>query len=328
MRYMSSIAASVQEKKPRDFAAATESLSLSLDQLHTAYTEFLASSGKVVEVEGFMHDCHTAIESLKNHGITSKNMAIINKDNLLDATLKMDKLALSAVESLSDSAKEMLKNKYISGLEALNGENEKSFFQKIKDFIAKVWDWLKMFFSSDAKVAAMLKECKFEGEVDNDKTIVGLSVADADKYLAALKKLSEKIYQKVNYTPGDATVNPGATIDMRELLRGLDPDFKLEELPGKQNTSIGELGWTMTAAADKAKELKEEVNKRAKFKEELDKDIRTLRTVSENKGDGLLTQGELFFKLVHKRIQLLHKYKMLYNAVAFTVIAVDKSAKK
>jgi len=315
-------------KKPFNMAEAMEALNTQLESLHISYDEVVAAEGRVVEAEQFLTDCHTALESIKTYGITVENMSVLNTDNGLDQALGLEKLACEAIESLSESSKKLLQSQYVAGLEDLTEDNKKGFIQKVKDFIAKVWNWLKEFFVSDAKVIAMLKECKFEGEISADKQIVGLKYADAKAAYDNLVSLKAHLVDdyKADNTP---ETYDNATESGKPAIR--------------ERGTCADLGWDAAKAKDYHQKLMNDIPSRQRIKESIDALIQHTRSelareVGETAAgaDSAFKRGVahvagwsadklLYLNALKQRWQLLSLYDKNYRTLAFTLIAINNA---
>ena len=306
MRYRVTTPTTTPRAVKRDFASSLESLTKSLDDLYLAYDAVVAAEGRVIEAEECLNDCHEALESIKRFGVNEINMAILNKDNNLNDALGMENLALEAISKLADADKKLLQSKYVSSLEALESDSKKGFFAKIKDFIAKAWNWIKEWFMSDAKLVAILKECKFEGEPDPDKEITALKYEDAVKTkeeLAPYTVILEDGTEQENYSNFET--------------KGLDT----------QRGTAKELGWDATKAKDLRGEMLNTVRSRADFKRVFDKDVEELKQTIRSSDEKLIEKGKQRFKLCMLRIKALQNYKRLFNRLAMSLIAVNKVCK-
>ena len=310
------VTSSVPARTKTDFVASIESLTQSLDDLYTAYDAVVAAEGRVLEAEECLHDCHEALESIKKFGVNEINMSILNKDNILNDAIGLEALTVEAISTLKDAEKSMLTTKYVSSLEALESDRGKSFVQKVKDMIAKIWAWLKEWFVSDAKLVAMLKECKFEGKFDPEKKVVGLSKENADKAFEFCKTASNNVTNAVNGEESKST------------------EFSPPEL-SKDNETADKLGWSPASAAAMRDKLLSEVSTRAKLKEGINKIIDKLQ--QKVKGEvnpdgshpvkGAVASATVNISGVLGRFKVLQIYKKYYNAIGFTLLALDKICK-
>ena len=310
------VTSSVPARTKTDFVASIESLTQSLDDLYTAYDAVVAAEGRVLEAEECLHDCHEALESIKKFGVNEINMSILNKDNILNDAVGLESIALEAITKLTDAEKKLLQSKYTSSLEALEGDSKKSFIAKVKGAIAKIIAWIKEWFISDAKILAVLKECKFEGELDTEKKITALKYEDATKLKTTLEGLVQKVS---NWT-----------------LKGLEEN---EELSGNafstdllevnnDNGTAKDLGWSTANAKTMRDSLLSEVKSRTTFKTFVDAAQKKITAqISGNDDTGALSKGKELFVQYMRRVRLLNAYKRAFNRLAMSVIAVDKVCK-
>lgn len=231
MKYKVSSAAKPAPKKPFDFAAAYESLQQSFESAVESYNEMVAAEGRVAEIEDCLRDGQTALASIKKYGVTPANMAIVNADNVLDEALGLEKLDLTAIESLSESTAKVLAGNYVKGLEGLDMENVKAFLARLKEFFLKIINWLKDRFFGTAKLVKILKEEKFEGEFDGEVQMTGLEKGDVENCLNALKGLAEHL-KKIE---GDPVGSVGA---VEQILSEKYPEIK------KTTDTVSKLGYT------------------------------------------------------------------------------------
>ena len=319
MRYRVTTPTTTPRAVKRDFASSLESLTKSLDDLYLAYDAVVAAEGRVIEAEECLNDCHEALESIKRFGVNEINMSLLNKDNILNDALGMESLALEAISKLADADKKLLQSKYVSSLTALEADSEKGLVQKIKDVIAKIWNWLKEWFVSDAKLVAMLKECKFDGEFDSEKKIVGVSKETAQELVAKLKELSDAVTSKDSNAANNSFV---------ESL-----GIKIE----KENATASELHWTPADAVAMRDKLIEEVKNRAQFKTAanswLDEAKATAHAQISNSPDSNALQrgaahGLAGVSFAVYKFKLLNAYKKFYNTVGFTLLALSRVCKQ
>ena len=318
MKYVTSQVVQPKVVKPFEFASAMESFSQSLGELYASYDAVAAAEGRVVEMEECLRDCSDALESIKAHGVNRISMGVLNRDGKLDEALGLESLNLEALESLSDASLKLLQTKYTAGLEDLQSENQKTFIAKVKDFIVKLWTWIKAWFVNDAKSIELVKNCKFEGVLDTSATITGVSKAKALTIVEELKTMGKTI---INGENGEV------------LLEKLEDPQGTASVTDYERGTIQELGWDISGATGIKTHLTSMINTRVAFKQAIDATVRdriqrNLDSVSAGK------EWEDVKKLVSDamhdsmiRNNLLKVYRRKYNELVMTLIAIDKNCK-
>lgn len=323
MKYVTSRVVQPKVVKPFEFTSAMTSFSQSLEEMHAAYNEVVAAEGRVLEMEECLNDCHNALESIKAYGVNRTNMGVLNSSGKLDTALGLEDLQLEALESLSEASKKLLQAKYVAALEDLQNENTKTFLQKVKEWIARIWTWLKSWFVSDAKSIELVNNCKLDGELDAEAVITAVNATKAKEIEKELTDLSD-------------TVINGET-GKQELNRFFDAPDGSTSLKDYERDAIGKLGWDANAARDLQKFLKEQIYTRAKFKEvmkntvetKIQTTVRDMETAryGESKLTGVINSVKMSMKIGAQQSKLLSLYKRKYNELVMTLVALDKHCK-
>ena len=326
MKYVTSRVVQPKVVKPFEFTSAMTSFSQSLEEMHAAYDAVVAAEGRVLEMEECLNDCHNALKSIKAYGVNRTNMSVLNSNGKLDAALGLENLQLEALESLSEASKKLLQTKYVAALEGLQDDNQKSLWQKIKDFIAKMWAWIKSWFITDAKSAELVKNCKFEGELDTTATITGLSYGKATNIIKLLADVSKEIID----VKDDGSSS--AILERFEVPDG----YHSTTMNDYEHDTIGNLGWSDISKATEIKGLVlSQLSTRSRFQQSLAK---TLGVKIDEKAKQLAgsqnsinTNVNTIVKacIAPARIQgkLLGLYKREYNKLVMTLVALDKHCK-
>ena len=300
-------------KKPFDFVAAQEALSESLERAQIAYSDLVAAEGRVAEVELVLENCAQALKSINKFGLTEQGMEMFNgADHDLDAALGLENLAIESLATMSSATKDALKAQYVAGLEGKMGDIWNTMVARVKEFLAKLLTWLKEFFTGTAKLMRMVKETSFEGELNGDKKITGLSYDDAQKLL--VKDLN------------------GAVTTLERIEKNAKEEATSGEiaLPEKKEGTIKELGWD----AGKAKSLADIFSKFTAVTR-VDGVWKRIQTTAKSlmtssKGDDPAQTKELQTQLANWKLagKLTGQVAAGMRLVGFTLLTVAKAVKK
>lgn len=242
MKYMvSGMKPAAKQKKPFDFAVAYESLEASFRKASEAYEKLVSAESAVAEFEQCLKDGADALESIKNFGVTPQNMSIINKGNNLDKALGMEALDMTAIESLSESTLKVLQSNYCKGLEALEGENKKSFVEAIKAFFKKILEWLKERFYGLSRLVKILDNTKIEGELDGEKKITAMACDDIDQALTDAEDIGD--VSVIADAGGKVAADFMSDLDKVEQKQG-----SFGSAPEKKEDTVANLGYDASKA--------------------------------------------------------------------------------
>lgn len=300
-------------KKPFDFVAAQEALSESLDRAQVAYSDLVAAEGRVAEVELVLENCSQALKSINKFGLTEQGMELFNGANHdLDTALGLESLAIESLSTMSAATKDALKAQYVAGLEGTMSDVWKTMVERVKEFFAKLLTWLKEFFTGTAKLMRMVKETSFEGELDGDKKISGLSYDDAQKLLVKDLTGAATTLERIEQNAKEAATTGEIT------------------LPEKKEGTLKELGWD----AGNAKSLAE-VYSRFTAVTRIDGVWKKIQTTAKSlttssKGDDPAQTKELQTQLANWKLagKLTGQVAAGMRLVGFTLLTVSKAVKK
>ncbi len=230
-----------------DFDAAIDSLIASMDAVSVSYAEMVAAECACDEAAKIVRDCQLALESIQNHGMTAVNMSLCNgEDHALDRALGLRDLSIESLEALDAEAKKLLEQKYVAGLEGAVGDAIMNFVAKIKEFIARITQWIQDFLMSEAKVTKIIQELVKAGikDLDSEKMIVALSKKNAD-FLDQGIRDSVKNVMIISSDPNRF----GSAEIVSEFMNG---KVKMPKL-NKEHGSVDQLGWNKQGLEESAK---------------------------------------------------------------------------
>lgn len=230
-----------------DFDAAIESLIASMDAVSVSYAEMVAAESACDEAAKIMHDCKLALESIQNHGMNAANMSLCNgTDHALDRALGLRDLSIESLEALDAEAKKLLEQKYVAGLEGAVGDAVKNFVAKVKEFIARVTQWIKDFLMSEARVTKIVQELVKTGikDLDPDKMVVALSKKNADFLDKGIRDTVKNVVM--------CSSDPNRYGSAEVVVAFMDGEVKMPKL-NKEHASIGQLGWDKNGLTESAK---------------------------------------------------------------------------
>lgn len=193
MKYQISSMKKVAVKAPFDFAAATESLNSALDDLVVAQEAFYSAESRVDEVVQVLADLDTVKKSIESFGVCIENMSLFNAENALDEALGLEKLDVASLETLSESTKTLLKSNYLTAVEGQVAELVKTGVERIKEFFAKLINWLKEHFTVTARLMKTIKELSFDGAFDAEKKVNAFKYEDATNMISFMKGVEARL---------------------------------------------------------------------------------------------------------------------------------------
>lgn len=295
--------------KPFDMAASMESISDAIARASDAYAAMVAAEGRVVEVEQVLSDLADAKQSVEKFGIAVENMSLINRDQILTQSLGLEALAIEAIETLSADTKKMLQSQYVTAIEGQVVDMIKTAIARIKDFIAKAMKYVVEEFTTNAKLAKVLENLKFEGELDTEAKISAISYADAEKCL----KILDDMYKNIDkLAKGEAVGAEGDTI------------------PDSTSDTIANLGWTKEKAAEMCKNVQSMLPKVKAFNDAWKKfqaDAKKAESEGNTEDKGVLEKIKAAMKNMIDGRKVTGKYVAGYRKLAFTLIAIDRKCK-
>ena len=308
-----------------DFDAAIESLIASMDAVSVSYAEMVAAESACDEAAKIMHDCQLALESIQNHGMNAVNMSLCNgADHALDRALGLRDLSIESLEALDAEAKKLLEQKYVAGLEGAVGDAVKNFVAKVKEFIARVTQWIKDFLMSEARVTKIVQELVKAGikDLDPDKMVVALSKKNAD----FLDKGIRDAVKNVVICSSDPSRYGSAEV----VSEFMDGEVKMPKL-NKEHGSVEQLGWDKNGLTESAKKyceiaVKDEVSKIWKVIAQ-----RALKDASEycqrEEGRDILHSEEVTASRNAARAaaHFIALYGKMLHALGMTIITVSKA---
>lgn len=301
--------------KPFDMVASMESISIAISRASDAYTAMVASEGRIAEVDQVLSDLADAKQSVEKFGIAVENMSLINRDQNLTQSLGLEALALEAIETLSEDTKKMLQSQYVTAIEGQVVDMIKTAIARIKDFFVKAIKYVAEEFTTNAKLAKVLDNLQFEGELDTEATISALSYADAEKCLKILDDMYKNIGKLVK---GESIEGDGG-----------------DAIPDATSDTIANLGWTKENADKLCKEIKEKLQQVKAFNEAWKKFQAEAKNAEadgnaaaakEDKGVLEALKASLAKWLAGRKVT--GKYIAGYRKLAFTLIAIDRKCKK
>ena len=319
--------ARTQVRKPFNMATALEELNESLEAVDQSYKAMCAAEGRVLEIEEVIADSHAAMESISKYGVSSANMAILNKDNSLDKALGLENLVIESLESLSASTKIALQQRYVAGLEELNANASKSVWQHIKDFFAKIIQWLKDFFTNTAKMVNIVKQLKFEN-LDENATATVHKADDADKMVAACLSAVELVE---SFAKNPVYDENGNTDDLTsgEVATKAE-SLNISKYP-KENGKLKSLGWDAQRAARCQSNWVKLVAETGSRMDKAWKDLQAdYRKVTAGSGEDPAKAAKIASKAFNKWKQaarLTGQYNACVKAVGTTLLTLSKSIK-
>lgn len=295
--------------KPFDMAASMESISDAIARASDAYAAMVAAEGRVIEVEQVLSDLADAKQSVEKFGIAVENMSLINRDQILTQSLGLEALAIEAIETLSADTKKMLQSQYVTAIEGQVMDMIKTGIARIKDFIARAMKYVVESFTTNAKLANVLENLKFEGELDTEATISAISYDDAEKCL----KILDGMYQ-----------------DIEKLAKGEEAGAEGEAIPDAASDTIANLGWTKEKAAEMLKKVKSTLPQIKVFNEAWKKfqaEAKKAESEGNTEDKEVLEKIKAAMKSMLDGRKVTGKYVAGYRKIAFALIAVDRKCK-
>lgn len=239
----------VKAVKAFNFEAAEEALADSFERLNAAQEALLAVEGQCNKCLEVFEDCNTAIEAFNQFGDKSLNavLAIFNgKAGTLDNALGLESLAADTIKTMSAAQSKVVKDKYVTALEANVGEAMKAFYEKCKEWLARFIEWIKELFGNNAKLIKLVQEAKFD-KLDEEAQLTGITAENATKLVALLQaKLS------VSFT-GDVVSDSNVIDEGKGFVAKHVED--INALLERKTDTVKALGWSATKAESIAKEF-------------------------------------------------------------------------
>jgi hypothetical protein len=294
--------------------ASMESISIAISRASDAYTAMVASEGRIAEVDQVLTDLADAKQSVEKFGIAVENMSLINRDQNLTQSLGLEALALEAIETLSEDTKKMLQSQYVTAIEGQVVDMIKTAIARIKDFFVKAIKYVAEEFTTNAKLAKVLDNLQFEGELNAEATISALSYDDAEKCL----KILDDMYQGID-----------------KLVKGESIEGDGDAIPDSSSDTVANLGWTKEKAAKILKDVKELLPNVAQFNNawkvfqaEAKKAEASGNAAAAKEDKGVLEDLKAALAKWLAGRKITGKYIAGYRKLAFTLIAVDRKCKK
>lgn len=237
-----------------DMAAAEEALADSFDRLTSATEALAAVNSECDRYLSVVEDCHTAIEAFNQFGDKSLGtvLAICNgSTGALDQALGLESLAIDTLKTMDAAKTKVVKDKYVTALEANVGEAMKAFYEKCKVWLAKFIEWVKDLFTSNAKLIKLVQEVKFDN-LDEEAQMSGLKAENAVKLAAVLEGASAVIKSVLL-----ADDTKDAIIEANDKFSG-----EVAELTKREDGTVKELGWDAAKADALAKKFPGLANKK------------------------------------------------------------------
>lgn len=300
--------------KPFDMVASMESISIAISRASDAYTAMVAAEGRIAEVDQVLTDLADAKQSVEKFGIAVENMSLINRDQNLTQSLGLEALALEAIETLSEDTKKMLQSQYVTAIEGQVVDMIKTAIARIKDFFVKAIKYVAEEFTTNAKLAKVIDNLQFEGELNAEATISALSYDDAEKCL----KILDDMYQGID-----------------KLVKGESIEGDGDAIPDSSSDTVANLGWTKEKAAKILKDVKELLPNVAQFNNawkvfqaEAKKAEASGNAAVAKEDKGVLEDLKAALAKWLAGRKITGKYIAGYRKLAFTLIAVDRKCKK
>lgn len=298
--------------KPFDMAASLESISVAIDEAVSLYSNVVAAEGRVDEIETVLRDLGDAKQCIEKYGVSVENMSLINKDNGFTDNLHLESLAIESIQTLSADTKKMLQQQYTTAIESQVVDMIKTAIARIKDFFVQVGKWIANQFDINAKLAKVVQNLKFDGELPDDAEVSAMTKDDAEDAIKALKDLAANIskIKSGDLNTDDKKVPESAKAKVSEL------GWKAEDVRKIRDDFVKEVGG-VKAFSDAWKEFQTEAKKAetdangAAAKE--DKSVLdSLRESMKKWNAGRAVTG---------------KYAAIWRKVAFSLIALDRKFK-
>lgn len=297
--------------KPFDMTASMESISDAIARASDAYAAMVAAEGRVAEVEQVLSDLADAKQSVEKFGIAVENMSLINRDQILTQSLGLEALAIEAIETLSEDTRKMLQSQYVTAIEGQVVDMIKTAIARIKDFFAKVGKWIANQFDINAKLAKVVQNLKFDGELPDDAEVTAITKDDAEDAIKALKDLTENI----------GKIKSGET----------NVDDK--KVPESAKAKVSELGWNAEDVKTIRDSFLKEVGGVKAFNDAW-KEFQVEAKKAETDANGATEDDKGKLDKLRQSLAkwsagraVTGKYAAIWRKVAFTLIALDRKFK-
>ena len=294
--------------KPFDMVASMESISAAIERASDAYANMVAAEGRVIEIEQVLSDLADAKQSIEKYGVAVENMSLINRDQNFTSSVGLEALSLESIQTLSADTKKMLQSQYVTAIEGQVVDMIKTAIARIKDFFAKMVKYLADAFTANAKLVDVVKNLKFDGDLDEEASVSAISAEDAETAVAGLKTMAG---------------------DMDKLRKG--EEGSTVTVPEAKSETLKALGWTKEKATALKDKFVSEVSTVKAFSDawkEFQGEAKKAEAEGNSDDKSVLDKLSAYMKKWVAARKVTGAYVATWRRVAFALIAVDRKCKK